>query len=174
MRPFGKFFCVKGVVFFTYWQNLGIQIWGHAMGDFLGHSKWECKMSTGQITGALTDFLICVEMLIFAIGHTFAFSPKDFVPSSDPVDGLGVTQGGIPQSSNGMRTTSGKLKAMMQVDDVYSEVRQHARQVVTDSIHGTKRTAEESLGWAQKLILRIFTREEATERNPLLPRPPPS
>jgi hypothetical protein len=174
MRPFGKFFCVKGVVFFTYWQNLGIQIWGHAMGDFLGHSKWECKMSTGQITGALTDFLICVEMLIFAIGHTFAFSPNDFVPSNDPVDGLGVTRGGIPQSSNRMRTTSGKLKAMMQVDDVYSEVTQHARQVVTDSIHGTKRTAEESLGWAQKLILRIFIREEASEQNPLLPRAPPS
>jgi hypothetical protein len=168
MRPLGKFLCVKGVVFFTYWQNFALQIWGHAMGDFLGHSRWECKMTTSQITAALTDFLICVEMLIFAIGHTFAFSPNDFIPSNDPVDGLGVTRSGIPQSANRTRTTSGKLKAMMQVDDVYSEVAQHARQVVSDSIHGTKRTAEESLGWAQRLILRIFTKGEANEGAPLL------
>ena len=70
-----KFLCVKGILFFSFWQALGISILV-AVGaiDHLGPYTDSERISVG-----LTDTLICFEMPFFAIAHLYAFSFKDFV-----------------------------------------------------------------------------------------------
>lgn len=70
-----KFLCVKGILFFSFWQAIAIST----------------LVSTGVITRlgpytdaehislGLTDTLICLEMPLFAFAHMYAFSYRDFI-----------------------------------------------------------------------------------------------
>jgi hypothetical protein len=70
-----KFLCVKGILFFSFWQSLGISILVAAGAiRHLGPYTDSERISVG-----LTDTLICFEMPLFAIAHLYAFSFKDFV-----------------------------------------------------------------------------------------------
>lgn len=74
-RPIPKFLCVKGILFFSFWQSIGISILvaAHVIAR-LGPYKDAEHISVG-----LNDTLICLEMPIFAIAHNYAFSYKDFI-----------------------------------------------------------------------------------------------
>lgn len=70
-----KFLCVKGILFFSFWQSIGISILVAAgairrLGPYTDNER---------ISVGLTDMLICFEMPLFAIAHLYAFSFKDFV-----------------------------------------------------------------------------------------------
>jgi hypothetical protein len=70
-----KFLCVKGILFFSFWQSIGISILVAAgairqLGPYTDSER---------IAVGLTDTLICFEMPLFAIAHLYAFSFKDFV-----------------------------------------------------------------------------------------------
>ena len=70
-----KFLCVKGILFFSFWQSIGISILVAAGAiRHLGPYTDSERISVG-----LTDTLICFEMPLFAIAHLYAFSFKDFV-----------------------------------------------------------------------------------------------
>lgn len=74
-RPMPKFLCVKGILFFSFWQSIGISILVaagaiHRLGPYTDNER---------ISVGLTDMLICFEMPLFAIAHLYAFSFKDFV-----------------------------------------------------------------------------------------------
>ena len=70
-----KFLCVKGILFFSFWQSIGISILVAAGAiRHLGPYTDNERISVG-----LTDTLICFEMPLFAIAHLYAFSFKDFV-----------------------------------------------------------------------------------------------
>ncbi|ORZ32527.1 organic solute transporter Ostalpha-domain-containing protein [Catenaria anguillulae PL171] len=74
-RPLPKFLCIKAVLFFSFWQGVVVSILVYARviqesGDY----------STDNISLALQDFLICVEMAAAAWAHEIAFSPTDYVP----------------------------------------------------------------------------------------------
>ena len=70
-----KFLCVKGILFFSFWQSIGISILVAAGAiNHLGPYTDSERISVG-----LTDMLICFEMPLFAIAHLYAFSFKDFV-----------------------------------------------------------------------------------------------
>lgn len=70
-----KFLCVKGILFFSFWQSIGISILVAAGAiSHLGPYTDSERISVG-----LTDTLICFEMPLFAIAHLYAFSFKDFV-----------------------------------------------------------------------------------------------
>jgi len=70
-----KFLCVKGILFFSFWQSIGISILVAAGAiSHLGPYTDSERISVG-----LTDMLICFEMPLFAIAHLYAFSFKDFV-----------------------------------------------------------------------------------------------
>jgi len=67
--------CVKGILFFSFWQSIGISILVAAGAiSHLGPYTDSERISVG-----LTDTLICFEMPLFAIAHLYAFSFKDFV-----------------------------------------------------------------------------------------------
>ncbi|MBW0490270.1 hypothetical protein O181_029985, partial [Austropuccinia psidii MF-1] len=72
-RPFPKFLCVKGIIFFSFWQGFGISILV-AIG-LLNSSRY----TTETLSLAIQDTLICFEMPLFAILHLYAFSHKDFI-----------------------------------------------------------------------------------------------
>ncbi|KAF9788497.1 organic solute transporter Ostalpha-domain-containing protein [Thelephora terrestris] len=74
-RPMPKFLCVKGILFFSFWQSIGISILVAAGAiRHLGPYTDSERIAVG-----LTDTLICFEMPLFAIAHLYAFSFKDFV-----------------------------------------------------------------------------------------------
>lgn len=76
-HPFGKFLCVKGVVFFTWWQGVLIfYLKAHGIIDDIG--SW-----TGEdVANGLIDYCICVEMVGFAIAHSFTFTYTEYMPST--------------------------------------------------------------------------------------------
>lgn len=76
-HPFGKFLCVKGVVFFTWWQGVLI-FYLKARGIIEDIGSW-----TGQeVANGLIDYCVCVEMVGFAIAHSFTFTYKEYLPST--------------------------------------------------------------------------------------------
>eukprot|EP00735_Rhodelphis_limneticus_P011173 TRINITY_DN4239_c0_g1::TRINITY_DN4239_c0_g1_i1::g.7929::m.7929 TRINITY_DN4239_c0_g1::TRINITY_DN4239_c0_g1_i1::g.7929 ORF type:complete len:473 (+),score=22.49,sp/Q5RET6/T184C_PONAB/46.18/2e-90,Solute_trans_a/PF03619.11/5.4e-97,Nramp/PF01566.13/0.0028,Branch_AA_trans/PF05525.8/0.23 TRINITY_DN4239_c0_g1_i1:320-1738(+) len=78
VRPFLKFCCVKGVVFFTWWQGVAIAIFirVHLI-------KKPDHWNTDDLAASIQNFLICIEMFIAALAHRYAFSYKDYCQSSD-------------------------------------------------------------------------------------------
>mmetsp|Transcript_14134 Transcript_14134/g.32815 ORF Transcript_14134/g.32815 Transcript_14134/m.32815 type:complete len:526 (+) Transcript_14134:403-1980(+) len=76
-HPLGKFLCIKGVVFFTWWQGVLIfYLKAHGVIDDVG--SW-----TGdEVANGLIDYCICVEMVMFAIAHSFTFTYTEYLPST--------------------------------------------------------------------------------------------
>jgi len=70
-----KFLCVKGILFFSFWQSIGISILV-ATGAIRHLGPYT---DSERIAVGLTDMLICFEMPLFAIAHLYAFSFNDFV-----------------------------------------------------------------------------------------------
>ncbi|KAG8896445.1 hypothetical protein FRC01_011813, partial [Tulasnella sp. 417] len=74
-RPVPKFLCVKGILFFSFWQAIGVSILvGAGLITHVGPYK-----DAEHISLAITDALVCIEMPFFAIAHTFAFSYTDYI-----------------------------------------------------------------------------------------------
>ncbi|KIK91583.1 hypothetical protein PAXRUDRAFT_13711 [Paxillus rubicundulus Ve08.2h10] len=79
-RPVPKFLCVKGILFFSFWQSIGVSFLV-AVGAITRLGPYT---DSEHISLGLTDTLICVEMPFFAAAHMYAFSYRDFLkpPSS--------------------------------------------------------------------------------------------
>ncbi|EKM53014.1 uncharacterized protein PHACADRAFT_147340 [Phanerochaete carnosa HHB-10118-sp] len=74
-RPMPKFLCVKGILFFSFWQSIFISILV-AAGVI---TKLGPYTDSEHISLALTDALVCIEMPLFAIAHQYAFSTVDYI-----------------------------------------------------------------------------------------------
>ena len=77
-HPVGKFLCVKGVVFFTWWQGVGIYIL-QANGII---SDIDQQWTADDVAAGIQDYLVCIEMLFFAIAHTYTFTYKEYINNS--------------------------------------------------------------------------------------------
>ncbi|KAI7888134.1 organic solute transporter Ostalpha-domain-containing protein [Mucor mucedo] len=67
-RPLPKFLCVKAIIFFSFWQSVVV-----ALLVFAGVIP-----DSEHISVAIQDFLVCIEMVPFAIAHSFSFSYEDY------------------------------------------------------------------------------------------------
>ncbi|KAI0655043.1 DUF300-domain-containing protein [Cubamyces menziesii] len=74
-RPMPKFLCVKGILFFSFWQSIFISILV-ASGAIKTLGPYT---DSEHISLGLTDTLICFEMPFFAIAHMYAFATRDYV-----------------------------------------------------------------------------------------------
>ncbi|XP_071691523.1 uncharacterized protein [Rutidosis leptorrhynchoides] len=66
-NPVPKFIIIKSVVFLTYWQ--GVLVFLAAKYDFIKNAEEAADFQ---------NFIICVEMLIAAVGHLYAFPYKEY------------------------------------------------------------------------------------------------
>jgi Organic solute transporter Ostalpha len=81
VRLLAKFVCVKGLVFFTFWQGLLV-----ALLLRLGLIQRALRPHTdtpAMLAVRIQNFLICCEMLFFSVAHAYAFSAAEFFTSSD-------------------------------------------------------------------------------------------
>merc|ERR1719277_2629928 len=83
-RPLAKFLCIKGVVFFVFWQGFIVEALEAAGIIHAGHF-----FSLADKTTLLQDALVCLEMaVIFAPLHVYSFSYEDYATagSNSPCD----------------------------------------------------------------------------------------
>ncbi|KAM7280019.1 hypothetical protein ACFE04_007153 [Oxalis oulophora] len=66
-NPVPKFIMIKSVVFLTYWQ--GVLVFLAAKSGLIKNAEEAAQFQ---------DFIICVEMLVAAVGHFFAFPYKEY------------------------------------------------------------------------------------------------
>jgi len=69
LNPVPKFLVVKAVVFFTFWQAVGLSVLSQS--GLFGTGK-----KKDEIIAGLQDFLVCIEMFCASIAHHWAFSYK--------------------------------------------------------------------------------------------------
>ena len=72
-RPLAKFLCIKGVVFFAFWQGLVLEGLAWAGVLHAGHF-W----AVSHKVTALQDALVCLEMVFFAAVAVYAFPSGDY------------------------------------------------------------------------------------------------
>jgi Organic solute transporter Ostalpha len=73
--PMPKFLCVKGILFFSFWQATGVSLLA-SVGVIKKLGPYTDKE---HISLGLTDTLICLEMPFFAMAHLVAFSHRDYI-----------------------------------------------------------------------------------------------
>ncbi|KAF4321195.1 hypothetical protein BBO99_00005199 [Phytophthora kernoviae] len=124
MRPWPKFLAIKAIIFFTYWQSILISMLA-SVGVI--SEKWHIGCpdcwDAQKIVSALNDFIICVEMLGFAIAHHYAFAIEDFLSPS----GVGVT---VP-SSNVKAPLLANFMDAINVTDVSTDLKNSRNEILT-------------------------------------------
>lgn len=84
MRPLAKFFSIKLVVFFSFFQSVVISgMLEIPMVEEFARNLFPDLQDKVAIGRKLQEFLICFDMFIAAIGHIFAFPHKQFVEDDD-------------------------------------------------------------------------------------------
>ncbi|KAK9332172.1 organic solute transporter Ostalpha-domain-containing protein [Lipomyces starkeyi] len=76
-RPVPKFLCIKLILFASYWQGFILSLM-----VLLGIIKDVGYYTPNNVARVVQNSLMCVELLLFAIGHWYAFSWKDYVDNS--------------------------------------------------------------------------------------------
>ena len=74
-NPVPKFLCIKGVLFFSFWQSVVIVIL-NKMG-FISKITNE-DVDSEQMCSVIQNSLICLEMTAAAVAHSYAFQPTPF------------------------------------------------------------------------------------------------
>ncbi|KAF8413964.1 hypothetical protein HHK36_001961 [Tetracentron sinense] len=68
-NPLAKFLCIKGIVFFCFWQGIVLDILV-ATGFIKSHHFW---LDVAHIQEALQNVLVCVEMVFFSVLQQYAY-----------------------------------------------------------------------------------------------------
>lgn len=122
VRPLPKFLAIKAIIFFTYWQSIMINLfesagWISESWDIGCPNCWDAA----KIASALNDFVICVEMLIFAVAHHYAFAIEDFLHASS---------GNVP-SSNVKAPLLANFMDAINVTDVSQDLKNSRNEILT-------------------------------------------
>ncbi|CAN6457736.1 unnamed protein product [Victoria cruziana] len=68
-KPLSKFLCIKGIVFFCFWQGIVIEILA-ALGIIKSHHFW---LDVEHIEEAIQNVLVCLEMVVFSLIQQYAY-----------------------------------------------------------------------------------------------------
>ena len=74
IRPVGKFLAVKALVFFTWWQSVAVSVLYQM--DLIPSYRGE--LSEEDVAKGIQDYLICIEMFLAAVIHTFVFPHNEY------------------------------------------------------------------------------------------------
>lgn len=125
-KPWNMFLCIKAVIFFSYWQGVGLFILQHA--DVI---KPRGAWSAAETALAVQDLLICVEMFVISLVHPYVFGFEQFVRATEPGT-LMISSGSVePHELPVLRPVSAdlavkpilkNLKDVVNVTDVIEDV----------------------------------------------------
>lgn len=93
-NPVPKFILIKSVVFLTYWQ--GVLVFLAAKSGFIKNAEEAAQFQ---------NFIVCVEMLIAAVGHFYAFPYKEYAGAN----------------IGGSRGLTGSLAHALKLNDFYHD-----------------------------------------------------
>ncbi|XP_074621268.1 transmembrane protein 184C-like isoform X2 [Acropora palmata] len=82
IKPFGKFLCIKLVVFASFWQGVLIAILVK-VGIISSKHSWDFY-TVEDVANGIQNFIVCIEMFIFAIAHYYVFSHDPYIDRSSP------------------------------------------------------------------------------------------
>ncbi|MBA0623333.1 hypothetical protein Godav_008804, partial [Gossypium davidsonii] len=68
-KPLAKFLCIKGIVFFCFWQGVVLDILV-AVGIIRANHFW---LDVEHLEEALQNVLVCLEMVVFAVLQQYAY-----------------------------------------------------------------------------------------------------
>jgi hypothetical protein len=108
IRPLSKFVCIKAVVFLTFWQFVLIQLLvvlgviksTVPIDDSGGDGGYDIYLSgrpdsrsvdpaaSRELASRIQEFIVCIEMFIAALAHTYAFPPRDYMNPDIPSTGM--------------------------------------------------------------------------------------
>jgi hypothetical protein len=110
INPLPKFLSVKAVVFFSWWQGVGIAILFQFafFQQYLEDNDWLVEYTSLELQVGLQNFLICIEMFIAAMIHHRIFSYKNFA-----------------QGAEGPRPFMHNIGSVFDVSDVKNDVLDH-------------------------------------------------
>jgi len=151
LKPIPKFLCVKAVVFFTFWQSVGLAVLVR-----VGVIKPTETYSTTNVVTGLQDFLVCIEMFLAAVAHHYAFHYKDFVDPNRPLIG---DQARVHNLTCAAAPLIRSLLQVVNVTDVYVG---HVREVVRTRASKTKTDLAVPAGSGDYIVL-AETSDSVTE-----------
>jgi hypothetical protein len=97
ISPLRKLVTIKALVFFTFWQ--GVLMAGLVHFEILDQSLWGegTTWTTDEIAHGIQDFVVCFEMMLFAIAHGSTFRVEEINSLDGAVhqDGCEVTPGAL-------------------------------------------------------------------------------
>ncbi|KAI4492609.1 PREDICTED: transmembrane protein 184C [Polistes canadensis] len=139
MKPIGKFFCIKAVVFFSFFQGviIALLVYFDVISSIF---KTVDTHDIRNISSKLQDFLICIEMFLAAIAHHYSFTYKPFV--------------NLAQS----QAWWDAFRAMWDVSDVHNDIKEHLGVVGSSLSRRIRGRSAYQQAWGS-----------ATERTSLLP-----
>lgn len=73
-KPLAKFLCIKGIVFFCFWQGIILEILV-AMGVIRSRHSW---LKVELIEEGIQNVLVCLEMVVFSVLQQYAYSVQPY------------------------------------------------------------------------------------------------
>ncbi|XP_057537155.1 uncharacterized protein LOC130814904 [Amaranthus tricolor] len=73
-KPLVKFLCIKGIVFFCFWQGIVLEILV-AAGIIRSRYSW---LDVEHIEEGIQNVLVCVEMVVFSVLQQYAYSVQPY------------------------------------------------------------------------------------------------
>jgi hypothetical protein len=153
IRPVGKFLSVKALVFFTWWQSVVIALLyqGGMIPDTLVNEKQD--ITKEDVAKGIQDYLICMEMFVAAIVHSFVFPHTEYSPQAVQARSRALNQAPIQwhkhkrlgrskQYSNYMYDAAGGGPLWKNRDDFSKSSGMGVEMMSVDSGQGSMHTAE--------------------------------
>ncbi|XP_014518546.1 transmembrane protein 184C [Vigna radiata var. radiata] len=72
--PLAKFLCIKGIVFFCFWQGMVLDL----LAKFGVIQSRHLRLDVEHIEEAMQNILVCLEMVIFSVLQQYAYHPAPY------------------------------------------------------------------------------------------------
>ena len=135
-KPLAKFLCIKGVLFFSYWQYCFFT-WLVNLGVFGADTEEGQELSL-----SMQNTLICIEILVAAIAMSIAFSANEFVVKEDKVEQKDIMANiasvlDVSDIVHDARKTFGHIELPSETDSLLKKVKLEEDKIWKESLYNS-------------------------------------